>query len=103
VEKEPDTRSLAWQRLAATAPQVASCYQVASLNEAAAKKVCRKHPMKLIAYSKDHVVRTYPAGMRIDSSNFNPIMFWSFGLQMVALNYQTPGRMNSVEVFISTA
>ncbi|KAG1665245.1 1-phosphatidylinositol 4,5-bisphosphate phosphodiesterase epsilon-1 [Nymphon striatum] len=28
-------------------------------------------------------------GIRIDSSNFNPIMFWAFGLQMVALNYQT--------------
>ncbi|KAH7981249.1 hypothetical protein HPB49_022648 [Dermacentor silvarum] len=27
--------------------------------------------------------------MRIDSSNFNPVAFWAFGLQMVALNYQT--------------
>lgn len=27
--------------------------------------------------------------MRIDSSNFNPVIFWSFGIQMVALNYQT--------------
>lgn len=27
--------------------------------------------------------------MRIDSSNFNPVLFWSFGIQMVALNYQT--------------
>lgn len=34
-------------------------------------------------------MRTYPGGMRIDSSNFNPIQFWQFGLQMVALNYQT--------------
>uniref|UniRef100_A0A915IXH7 Phosphoinositide phospholipase C n=1 Tax=Romanomermis culicivorax TaxID=13658 RepID=A0A915IXH7_ROMCU len=72
-----------------TAPR-SSCYQVASLNETAAKKLCRKQPLKLIAYTRDHVVRTYPAGMRIDSSNFNPFMFWTFGLQMVALNYQTP-------------
>lgn len=34
-------------------------------------------------------MRTYPAGMRIDSSNFNPVIFWAFGIQMVALNYQT--------------
>lgn len=27
--------------------------------------------------------------MRIDSSNFNPVIFWAFGIQMVALNYQT--------------
>ncbi|KAI1731739.1 phosphatidylinositol-specific phospholipase c, Y domain-containing protein [Ditylenchus destructor] len=38
-------------------------------------------------------MRTYPGGMRIDSSNFNPhrlVEFWQCGLQMVALNYQTP-------------
>ena len=34
-------------------------------------------------------MRSYPAGMRIDSSNFNPVIFWAFGIQMVALNYQT--------------
>uniref|UniRef100_A0A914UMA0 Phosphoinositide phospholipase C n=1 Tax=Plectus sambesii TaxID=2011161 RepID=A0A914UMA0_9BILA len=67
-----------------------SCYQVASLNETAAKKLCRKHPLKSIAYTRDHVVRTYPGGMRIDSSNFNPIQYWAYGLQMVALNFQTP-------------
>ena len=36
-------------------------------------------------------MRTYPAGMRIESSNFNPVIFWAFGIQMVALNYQTEG------------
>ena len=35
------------------------------------------------------VVRVYPAGMRIDSSNFNPISVWSCGIQMAAMNYQT--------------
>ncbi len=34
-------------------------------------------------------MRTYPAGMRIDSSNYNPVIYWAFGIQMVALNYQT--------------
>ena len=43
-------------------------------------------------------MRTYPAGMRIDSSNFNPVIFWAFGIQMVALNYQTEGRVHSVLV-----
>lgn len=43
-------------------------------------------------------MRTYPAGMRIDSSNFNPVIFWSFGIQMAALNYQTedtPMQLNN--------
>ena len=35
------------------------------------------------------MVRVYPAGMRIDSSNFNPISVWSCGIQMAAMNYQT--------------
>ncbi len=60
------------------------------MNEAAARKLCRKHPLKCIAYTRDHIVRTYPGGMRIDSSNFNPIHYWAYGLQMVALNFQTP-------------
>lgn len=41
-------------------------------------------------------MRTYPAGMRIDSSNFNPVIFWSFGIQMSALNYQTEDTANQV-------
>jgi len=36
-------------------------------------------------------MRTYPAGMRIDSSNFNPIPMWACGIQLAALNYQTEG------------
>ncbi|VDN04557.1 unnamed protein product [Thelazia callipaeda] len=51
--------------------------------------ILMKHPLKFIAYSRDQIVRTYPGGIRIDSSNFNPIQYWSFGIQMVALNFQT--------------
>ncbi|XP_058116355.1 1-phosphatidylinositol 4,5-bisphosphate phosphodiesterase epsilon-1-like [Anopheles ziemanni] len=65
------------------------CYQCSSINEASAKKLCRKDPLGLIAHTQSQLMRTYPAGLRIDSSNFNPVFFWSFGIQMVALNYQT--------------
>ncbi len=40
-------------------------------------------------YNYRYLVRCYPAGMRIDSSNFNPITMWAVGMHMVALNYQT--------------
>jgi hypothetical protein len=43
-------------------------------------------------HTEKQLMRSYPAGMRIDSSNFNPVLFWAFGLQMVALNYQTEGK-----------
>ncbi|CAG7724464.1 unnamed protein product [Allacma fusca] len=64
-------------------------YQCCSINENAAKKLCRKQPLQVMAHTETQLIRAYPAGMRIDSSNFNPLIFWSFGIQMVALNYQT--------------
>lgn len=65
------------------------CYQCSSINENTAKKLCRKQSLALVAHTQTQLMRTYPAGMRIDSSNFNPVIFWSFGIQMAALNYQT--------------
>jgi phosphatidylinositol phospholipase C, delta len=41
-------------------------------------------------YNENHMTRTYPAGARVDSSNYNPILPWAMGCQMVALNFQTP-------------
>lgn len=65
------------------------CYQVASLNEHAAKKLCKKNPLAVINYTESQLMRSYPAPMRIDSSNFPPVMYWAFGIQMIAFNYQT--------------
>nr|XP_042900346.1 1-phosphatidylinositol 4,5-bisphosphate phosphodiesterase epsilon-1 [Parasteatoda tepidariorum] len=67
----------------------APCHKVCSMNENKAKALCKRHPLMLITHCESHLMRAYPAGIRIDSSNFNPVVFWSFGIQMVALNYQT--------------
>jgi phosphatidylinositol phospholipase C, delta len=40
-------------------------------------------------YNEHHMTRTYPAGSRVDSSNYNPLLAWSVGCQLVALNFQT--------------
>jgi phosphatidylinositol phospholipase C, delta len=40
-------------------------------------------------YNVHHMTRTYPAGARVDSSNYNPLLAWSVGCQLVALNFQT--------------
>jgi phosphatidylinositol phospholipase C delta len=34
-------------------------------------------------------MRVYPAAIRVDSSNFNPLQSWKRGVQMAALNWQT--------------
>lgn len=39
-------------------------------------------------YNEEHLTRTYPAGVRVDSSNYNPILAWAMGCQLVALNFQ---------------
>ena len=41
-------------------------------------------------YNQYHMTRTYPAGFRVDSSNYNPTIPWAMGCQLVALNFQTP-------------
>ncbi|XP_071630783.1 LOW QUALITY PROTEIN: 1-phosphatidylinositol 4,5-bisphosphate phosphodiesterase epsilon-1-like [Temnothorax longispinosus] len=66
-----------------------ACFQCSSLNESSAKKICRKQATHVLSHAETQLIRTYPAGMRIDSTNFNPVIFWAFGIQMVALNYQT--------------
>jgi hypothetical protein len=42
-----------------------------------------------LSHTETQIIRCYPNARRFDSSNFSPIAFWSCGIQMVALNYQT--------------
>ncbi|PKU33094.1 1-phosphatidylinositol -bisphosphate phosphodiesterase epsilon-1 isoform x1 [Limosa lapponica baueri] len=65
------------------------CYHISSLNENAAKRLCRRYSQKLIQHTACQLLRTYPAATRIDSSNPHPLIFWLHGVQLVALNYQT--------------
>jgi hypothetical protein len=63
-----------------------------SFSESKVRSLCagrRKQSSQWIAYNQTHMSRTYPAGSRVDSSNYNPLLAWSTGCQMVALNFQT--------------
>ena len=50
-----------------------------------------KHPKDFIRYTQTRLMRVYPGPLRVDSSNFNPSLYWATGVQMVALNVQTAG------------
>ncbi|KAL7443966.1 hypothetical protein ACHAXH_009876 [Discostella pseudostelligera] len=50
----------------------------------------RNQQQKWVIYNQTHISRAFPSGTRIDSSNFSPILAWSAGCQMAALNIQTP-------------
>ncbi|XP_026877695.2 1-phosphatidylinositol 4,5-bisphosphate phosphodiesterase epsilon-1 isoform X4 [Electrophorus electricus] len=74
------------------------CYHISSVNENAAKRLCRRYSAKLMQHTAAQLLRTYPAATRIDSANPNPLIFWMHGIQLVALNYQTddqPMHLNS--------
>uniref|UniRef100_A0A8C5GAX5 Phosphoinositide phospholipase C n=1 Tax=Gouania willdenowi TaxID=441366 RepID=A0A8C5GAX5_GOUWI len=74
------------------------CYHISSVNENAAKRLCRRYSQKLIQHTDCQLLRTYPAATRIDSTNPNPLLFWLHGIQLVALNYQTddlPMQLNT--------
>lgn len=43
-------------------------------------------------YSKDRFVKSYPKGLRQDSSNMHPVTSWLCGIQSVAMNFQTAGE-----------
>ena len=68
------------------------CYHISSVNENAAKRLCRRYSRKLIQHTGAQLLRTYPAATRIDSANPSPLPFWLHGIQLVALNYQTDGE-----------
>lgn len=46
----------------------------------------------MLNYHQKQFTRVYPKGLRVGSSNFDPLKFWNCGVQMTALNYQTPDR-----------
>ncbi|CAF0781702.1 unnamed protein product [Adineta ricciae] len=65
-----------------------SSFHSSSLVEHRFEKISRDNPTDLILQTTWRIIRTYPGGLRQDSSNANPINSWNCGVQMAALNYQ---------------
>ncbi|CRG88288.1 hypothetical protein PISL3812_05317 [Talaromyces islandicus] len=61
---------------------------VFSLSEAAVKDAHENNRQALLNHNREFLMRVYPSGIRLNSSNLNPIFFWQQGAQMVALNWQ---------------
>uniref|UniRef100_A0A452HEQ6 Phosphoinositide phospholipase C n=1 Tax=Gopherus agassizii TaxID=38772 RepID=A0A452HEQ6_9SAUR len=66
------------------------------LVETRAHQVVQQKSEQFILYNQKQLTRIYPSAYRIDSSNFNPLPYWNAGCQLVALNYQSDGRMMQV-------
>ncbi|XP_030600308.1 1-phosphatidylinositol 4,5-bisphosphate phosphodiesterase eta-1 isoform X1 [Archocentrus centrarchus] len=66
---------------------------VLSFSETRAQSLVNHRTEEFLAFNQRQLSRIYPSAYRIDSSNFNPQFYWNVGCQLVALNYQTEGRM----------
>lgn len=66
---------------------------VFSLSEKTANKMLKQSMMDLIKHTRTHVIRVYPKGLRLNSSNYEPHRYWAAGAQLVALNWQTFGKI----------
>lgn len=70
-------------------PEATLPNHIFSLSEGAAADAWKRSPYAIFNHNKDFLMRTYPDGKRVDSSNYNPILFWQMGAQMVTLNWQS--------------
>ncbi|KAG5976502.1 hypothetical protein E4U55_007297 [Claviceps digitariae] len=50
----------------------------------------------IAAHNSKHLMRVFPKGTRISSSNLKPVPFWGIGAQICALNWQTFGTSNQL-------
>ncbi|KAJ4828028.1 hypothetical protein Tsubulata_035107 [Turnera subulata] len=63
-----------------------------SLSEQQLEKAAETHGKEIVRFTQRNILRVYPKGTRITSSNYNPLIGWMHGAQMVAFNMQGHGR-----------
>ncbi|WKA00625.1 hypothetical protein VitviT2T_018963 [Vitis vinifera] len=63
-----------------------------SLSEQELEKAVLTHGKEIVRFTQRNLLRVYPKGIRFDSSNYNPVIGWMHGAQMVAFNMQGYGR-----------
>jgi hypothetical protein len=88
-----------------TQPEVTMPTHMFSISE---KKFIDYHEKQwetLFNHNKRYLLKAYPAGFRIGSSNLNPSIFWGGGAQLIALNWQETdeGMMLNEGMFAGTS
>ena len=71
-----------------TEPNAIIPTHVFSLSERKLMEVHQSHGPTLFSHNRNYMMRAFPSGTRISSSNLDPSLFWRKGVQMVALNWQ---------------
>ncbi|CAM45237.1 putative phosphoinositide-specific phospholipase C [Leishmania braziliensis MHOM/BR/75/M2904] len=64
-------------------------YHCSSFSEGKVEAIARENRDALVRINDTYLSRTYPAGSRFDSSNYNPHLYWECGCHMVSINWQS--------------
>ncbi|OTB10076.1 hypothetical protein K445DRAFT_323382 [Daldinia sp. EC12] len=96
------TRGVSFKSL--SQPEATMPTHIFSLSEGGVAEVHENEAAKLFEHNREYLMRTYPSGMRIGSSNLDPVAFWRKGIQIVALNWQKwdEGMMLNEGMFAGT-
>jgi phosphatidylinositol phospholipase C, delta len=96
------TRGVSFKSL--TQPEATMPTHIFSLSENGVTEVHQKSARELFNHNKNFLMRAYPSGLRIGSSNLDPAVFWRKGIQIVALNWQNwdEGMMLNEGMFAGT-
>ncbi|XP_054714785.1 inactive phospholipase C-like protein 2 [Uloborus diversus] len=73
--------------------EVQKLSDVSSFSEVMASKLAQFSAEDMVNHNKRFFTHVFPNSTRVDSSNYNPLEYWSCGCQFVAMNYQTAGHM----------
>ncbi|KAI5923515.1 PLC-like phosphodiesterase [Camillea tinctor] len=96
------TRGVSFKSL--SQPEATMPTHIFSLSESGVAEVHQNEAPRLFEHNRQYMMRTYPSGMRIGSSNLDPPVFWRKGIQIVALNWQKwdEGMMLNEGMFAGT-
>ena len=72
-----------------SAPEAEVPTHVFSLSERKLADVHKSQASRLFSHNREFLMRVFPSGTRVSSSNLDPAWFWRRGVQMVALNWQS--------------
>ncbi|KAL7622440.1 hypothetical protein AAE478_007945 [Parahypoxylon ruwenzoriense] len=96
------TRGVSFKSL--SQPEASMPTHIFSLSEGGVAEVHEAEARRLFEHNREFLMRTYPSGMRIGSSNLDAPAFWRKGIQIVALNWQKwdEGMMLNEGMFAGT-
>lgn len=71
-------------------------HHLINISESALSKHLPANAAAIAKHNAHHLMRVYPKGTRISSTNLKPVAFWGIGAQICALNWQSFGTSNQL-------